>query len=138
MPIDALHLILPSTFDMLDDLVEQTQEYVEARTSDEDLAYRVTLLASEAVTNAIEHGNRLAPDKSARYRLWSVGEGFEFTVEDEGEGFDFDAVQSPLAAENLLADGGRGLFLMRELATSIEYENEGRRVRVRVEPQAVE
>lgn len=35
---------------------------------------------------------------------------FRFSISDEGDGFDPDAIKNPLAEENLLQVGGRGVF----------------------------
>jgi serine/threonine-protein kinase RsbW len=43
------------------------------------------------------------------------------TVRDEGPGFDPNAIANPLAPENLLRPGGRGIFYMRSLMDSVEY-----------------
>ena len=49
-------------------------------------------------------------------------------VEDEGEGFEREEIADPLASENLLEDGGRGIFLIERMADEVIYENGGRRV----------
>ena len=40
-------------------------------------------------------------------------EQLQVTIVDEGEGFDFEGLPDPLAAENLMATSGRGIFLIR-------------------------
>jgi len=37
-------------------------------------------------------------------------------------------VADPLDDDHLLADGGRGIFLIEKLADDVKYENEGRKI----------
>ena len=79
---------------------------------DDDEAYWPVLAVREAVMNAVLHGNKERPDTavSVDYRL---GDGrVEISVCDQGEGFDPGALGDPLSAENLLSEGGRGVYLM--------------------------
>ena len=45
----------------------------------------------------------------------------KFTVEvlDEGEGFDYEEVDDPLAPENLMKSSGRGIFFMRNFMDDV-------------------
>ena len=49
-----------------------------------------------------------------------------FKVTDEGPGFDYDNIPDPTAPENLEKPNGRGVFLMRQLADTCEFENLGK------------
>jgi serine/threonine-protein kinase RsbW len=49
------------------------------------------------------------------------GQDVEVSVRDEGVGFDPESVADPLAPENLLRPGGRGIFYMRSLMDRVEY-----------------
>jgi len=46
-------------------------------------------------------------------------------VEDRGAGFDPALVPDPLAPENLLKPGGRGLLLMRHYLTGVCHNERG-------------
>lgn len=125
---ELMHLEVQSTFDVLEDLIDRAQAFFGAHVGDEDLLYRIVLLASEAATNAIEHGNQLDP--SLKVQIWfAIRDGqAAVVVEDEGGGFNPKRVADPLAADHLLDDSGRGVFLMNELADHVEWDREGRRV----------
>ena len=45
----------------------------------------------------------------------------EVRVQDEGTGFDPEAVPDPLAEENLLKADGRGIFFMRSFMDEVSY-----------------
>lgn len=131
MTPSRLQLVLPSVFDRLEEVVDATQALMDAHGVDDDLAYRVVLLATEAVTNAMEHGNELDADKSVRLDVEVEPAAITIVVEDEGPGFDRSAVENPVAPDNLLAEGGRGIFLIEHMADEVRYEDHGRRVHIR-------
>ena len=128
---EVLSFTLPSEFDVLERVVAETERFLEERLPDEDLAYRIVLLATEAVTNAIEHGNRLDAAKQVRMELSVAPEHVDLWVEDEGGGFEPDRIDDPLDAENLLHTRGRGVYLIEQMADEVRFEAGGRRVSMR-------
>jgi serine/threonine-protein kinase RsbW len=97
----------------------------------DDTYYNLVIALTEAVNNAIVHGNRSNRALKVHYRVESTPEGILCTVEDEGPGFDPDAVADPISPENLLRDGGRGIFIIRTLMRDLELVNTGHGMRVR-------
>ncbi|MDX9751923.1 MAG: ATP-binding protein [Flavobacteriales bacterium] len=85
----------------------------------------ILVALTEAVNNAIHHGNRLDPTKSVSlgYRL---RDGLlEFMVQDQGPGFDFAHLPDPTDPQNIEKPHGRGVFLMRALADNVEFSDNG-------------
>ena len=92
---------------------------------------RVFLGLSEAVNNAIIHGNNLNSEKQV-YILISYFEGMlMIEVKDEGEGFPFDCIEDPTIDKNLKKESGRGIFLIRNIADNIQYFDGGRGVAIK-------
>ncbi len=81
-----------------------------------DLYYDLLITCSEAVNNAIIHGNKCSADKSVKFEVCAHDDVIEIIVKDEGDGFDPNEVSNPLDEENLFKSSGRGLFLIRELS----------------------
>ena len=133
--VHRLALDFPSTMAETDGAAAAVQAFLDAHVPDEDFAFRVALVASEAVTNAIEHGNEL----DANRRVWLVVEvephEITVSVQDEGTGFDPTYVPDPTREGALMAEGGRGLFLMQQLADDVRFEEEGRRVVLTLRPR---
>ena len=127
---DVMERVLASNQASIERIVSETEAFLEERVRDEDLAYRIVLLTVEAVTNAIEHGNRFDSTKQVRFRMEAVDRRIEVAVEDEGEGFNPTTSADPLACENLLQEGGRGLLFMQSMADEVLFENDGRKVRL--------
>jgi len=128
-----LNLVLASEFSSLEVIIDSIEAFLQKHLErvDDDFRYRLLMLASEATTNAIEHGNRLDPEKKVTFDMCLFHDCVECCVGDEGDGFQRDAVDNPLLDENLLHDGGRGLFLLETMADEISYDDGGCRVHMR-------
>lgn len=86
---------------------------------------------TEAVTNAVVHGNQSDCKKSVSICLSRQQDALAITVSDEGPGFDPGGVPDPTSAELLECCGGRGLYLMRRLSDECHFERGGRTVEMR-------
>jgi anti-sigma regulatory factor (Ser/Thr protein kinase) len=94
----------------------------------------VELALREALSNAMLHGNRLDARKLVHVRCCCEnGKGVLIVVRDQGQGFDPNKVPDPLAFENLSAEHGRGLHLMKLPMDEISFEREGTEVRIHKE-----
>ncbi|MBL0045936.1 MAG: ATP-binding protein [Flavobacteriales bacterium] len=85
----------------------------------------ILIALTEAVNNAIHHGNRLDPAKSVSLGYQEKGDKIVFVVSDEGPGFDFEHLPDPTDPQNIEKPHGRGVFLMRALADSVEFSDNG-------------
>jgi hypothetical protein len=85
-----------------------------------------------AVSNGILHGNRPEPPKLVHLRCCCVGNVGVFVAgRDQGPGFDRGAIPNPLAVENLEAEHGRGIRLMKVAADEVSFEGGGTEVHIR-------
>lgn len=109
-------------------VVDAAEAFYKSCFEEDDRVFTGVLLASEVVTNAIEHGNANDESKRVVIEFKHQNGRSECWVEDEGEGFDREEIADPLASENLLEDGGRGIFLIERMADEVIYENGGRRI----------
>ena len=126
----TLNLRLSSSFKNLERAVEEAEAFMATVTDDDDLTYRVTLLTSETVTNAMEHGHQWNPEKHVVLDLTAYTDRVVLSVIDEGEGFEFSSVADPLDQDNLLNGRGRGLYFMEHMANELHLENDGRLLRL--------
>ena len=95
---------------------------------DEVFYGNILISITEAVNNAIQHGNKCDPAKQVELAYDAdVNEGkLCFTVKDEGEGFDHSTIPDPTAPGNAEKLNGRGIFLMRNLADKVGFSMRGR------------
>ncbi len=94
----------------------------------EELFGNILISVTEAVNNAIQHGNRSNPDKKIDISFLSNDKKVTFVIKDEGPGFDFNQIPDPTAAENIEKDSGRGIFLMQRLADKVDFHEGGKTV----------
>ncbi len=78
--------------------------------------------ASEAVNNAVTHGNKNDPAKKVVLDLNYADRVITLSVEDEGGGFNPEGLPDPLLPENLLKPSGRGIHIMKSLMDSVDFE----------------
>jgi serine/threonine-protein kinase RsbW len=89
---------------------------------DENERMDIAIAITEAVNNAVEHGNRLVPDKIVTVRIEYSDKTLRIVVRDEGDGFLLDQVEDPLAPENLTKPDGRGLLILDSLMDIVEVK----------------
>ncbi len=94
----------------------------------EDVYGNMLVAVTEAVTNAIQHGNKLNPSKNVNVNCDYAEDKISFTIKDEGTGFDHYNLPDPTSPENLEKASGRGIFLMKHLADQIIFSDSGRTV----------
>ncbi len=94
----------------------------------EEMEANILVSLSEAVNNAIFHGNNANPAKKVRLKMAKDETSLTFSVLDEGSGFDLNKVIDPTSPENLNKPTGRGIFLMRNLADNVEFLEGGKKV----------
>jgi serine/threonine-protein kinase RsbW len=91
----------------------------------------IGLAAQEALANAVVHGCNKDLSKEVRCRLKVDGRGrILILVTDPGPGFDPDALADPIHPDNILADHGRGVYLIRQLMDEVEFEMGGKQIRM--------
>ncbi len=110
----------------MEEVVRHLDAFLSEQEISDDLAYRITLVATEAITNAIKHGNAYDPEKKVTFDLYTTPSGFHAVVEDEGNGFLPENMRDPLMESNILKPGGRGIFLMKSLSDQCRFEKGGR------------
>jgi len=98
------------------------------RFSDELYANVLTCL-SEAVNNAIIHGNKENPSKRVYINMETIeNKRLIFTISDEGDGFDYNNIPDPTAPENIENLNGRGVYIIKKLADQCIFNSKGNEV----------
>ena len=94
----------------------------------EQEVFEVHLAVEEAVVNALRHGNALDDSKQVHIACRLNPQRLWVEVADEGTGFDPAQVPDCTADENLERASGRGIMLMRNYMSRVEYLEGGHRV----------
>jgi len=106
----------------VDRCVERIRDFLEQRKALDHL-FSLSLLAREALNNAMIHGNAQDPAKHVHFSLRACEDGFDLEVEDEGPGFDWKARVG--TSSNLNDVQGRGHEIYRNYARSVRYNERG-------------
>jgi serine/threonine-protein kinase RsbW len=88
-------------------------------------AFRLRVLLAEALTNSILFGAEGNPQRLVRLGAELTGPNIRLEVTDDGPGFDPGDVPDPTAPGALGRPIGRGLFLIRNLADRVEFNEQG-------------
>lgn len=119
-------LQLPSRIDSIT-IVENFIDELSAKYGFSDELYaNVLTCLSEAVINAIVHGNHENLEKKVYINLEVIeNRRLIFTISDEGDGFDFNNLPDPTAPENIENLTGRGVFIIKKLADQCIFNSKG-------------
>ena len=108
-------------------VVESFIENVGEKIRIEETIYgNVLVSVTEAVNNAIVHGNKEDKNKKVRLGLKQNKKSVRFIVEDEGTGFDHNTLPDPTNPKNIEKVKGRGIFLIKSLSDKTTFKQGGR------------
>ncbi|MDP4281009.1 MAG: ATP-binding protein [Bacteroidota bacterium] len=122
-------LRIPSTLESLRGIEVFVEEICDIYNINNSYFGNILIAIEEAVTNAIVHGNKLDPDKEVLVIFRSMPNGLCFSIEDQGDGFNFRNIPNPLEVEES-ASGmtGKGLFLINSLADKVDFNLRGNKI----------
>jgi serine/threonine-protein kinase RsbW len=128
--MSTLQFTIPSKVEAIEPLMEKLGPVISSNLPLGEDA-QVDLALREALANAVIHGNRLDSRKKVHVSCFPRKGCVDLIVRDEGPGFDLAAVADPLANENLLADHGRGVYLMKAMMDEVRFAKGGKQVHMR-------
>ncbi|MCB2210991.1 ATP-binding protein [bacterium] len=119
---DETKLIIPSDPARLEEVDAFAERWMDGMPFSEDQRYDIAISLSEAVNNAIEHGNAGDASKKVTIILTPIDGGIHIKVSDEGGGFNPESVADPTEPANLLSESGRGLLIISHLMDEVKVE----------------
>ncbi len=87
--------------------------------------FAVHLALEEAFSNAITHGNKMDPAKQIKINYYIDPDKIEISVEDQGGGFEPEAIPDPRFGKKLFEPDGRGLLLIQAYMDIVEFSEQG-------------
>ncbi|MBX2844772.1 MAG: ATP-binding protein [Saprospiraceae bacterium] len=114
--------------------VEQVDQFIEwvkgkFELSDQKI-FDIHIALTEAVNNAMIHGNYLNDEKTVILSVIRLGDTLRFTIKDEGKGFKLTDCNDPTAKEFIDKPNGRGIYLIQHLADRVTFLEKGRVVEI--------
>jgi serine/threonine-protein kinase RsbW len=122
------HILIPSDPSEARRVQEEIETTLKAHQFCENDIFGIRLALEEALINAIKHGNRMERGKQVRITYQVHADQFTVHIEDEGGGFNPNALPDPTAEENLERPCGRGVMLMRHFMSEVSFNDSGNSV----------
>lgn len=121
---------LPSNPTCLCALEGYVEQVVKGHQLEDHLYANILISVTEAVTNAMIHGNRYDDKKNIVVSCLRRQGHIHIFISDEGRGFDPCVLPDPTREDRIECEGGRGVFLMRQLSDDIRFLDQGRTVQL--------
>jgi serine/threonine-protein kinase RsbW len=122
-------ITISSTMDEMPKVIWFVEEICDTYHLNETYYGSILVSMEEAVKNAIIHGNKKDRQKTIFISSEWIRNGLKFRIEDEGDGFNTNAIPDPLD-ESANGEHGTGIFLIKTLSDHVEYNAKGNAVEI--------
>lgn len=123
---NEFRITMSSSLSLIKDFIEEVAEYAKAREIPVD-EFSLKFALVEAVTNAIEHGNKKNARLLVKFFLSFDDRNLQMVFEDEGTGFNWRE-RHLMSCPDSTAISGRGLFIIKECGFTIHFNEAGNRL----------
>ena len=124
-------LILKSDPQKINEVESFVKQFARDLEINENIFPNILISVTEAVNNAIIHGNQRNINKEVKIYLEESETTLTIIVSDQGSGFNPSNVPDPTLEENIDKLGGRGVFLIQQLCDKVFFKNNGRTVEMK-------
>jgi serine/threonine-protein kinase RsbW len=121
-------LLIPSKSENIVLVEKLVNDLCELFNIKEDIYGNLLVALTEAVNNAIVHGNKSNPNKNIEVVFKIQNNVLQFSIKDEGAGFDINNLPDPTDPAMIEQPNGRGIFLMKHLCDKFSLEDKGSKV----------
>lgn len=125
---EKIEFELPSTISTMHAVLDYLMKRVEKLGVINPEQSNLFIALDEAFVNAVKHGNKFDANKLVRICAEVSVKEARFTVEDEGDGFDVNAIPDPLDPANLFKTSGRGVLFIYNIMDEVKYNERGNRL----------
>ena len=124
----SCHTNIPSSKDAAHEAIEQLLHALSDAGWEGREYFHVQMAIEEALVNAVTHGNKESPDKVVEIEFKVAVDTVFMRIKDQGEGFRPDELPDPRDDDYLECTNGRGVMLIKEMMSQVEYNNVGNEV----------
>ena len=114
--------VLTAQFTEIDVVCQAVQVFLD-RQDLQHISFAILLGIREALTNAIQHGSGLDPEKEIRFSLARRGDTLTLMTVDQGPGFNWRQA-AKVEAENL-SESGRGISILYHYFEEVQFNEAG-------------
>ncbi|MGB9731025.1 MULTISPECIES: ATP-binding protein [Calditerrivibrio] len=125
-----LELTLPSNIKLLPLIGDMVETFITKARDElgnvdfEDLAFKINLAVTEAIANAIKHGNKEKEELPVKLLIELEKDVLKIEVTDCGEGFRLEKKEVDISKIPENQDSGRGLYIIKKLVDEVSYSYE--------------
>ena len=119
---------IKSDFSDISSVIDNILKLLNSLRVDKAVSFDIRLCLEEALINAIKHGSKNNKDSPITVNYSVLGDKFEFSVEDNGNGFDYKKIPDPTDRANLLKTSGRGVYLIKYLMDGVSFNKKGNKI----------
>jgi len=112
----------PSDVEYLEKIEKTSAKIASAAGFDESTVDDISIALTELVNNAIHHGNQNDVNKTVTVSFIVDEKKISISISDEGHGFSPKDISDPVHPDNLMADNGRGIYLVKALMDDVDYK----------------
>ena len=116
-----IQMSLSSRFENIEMAQHLCGKLLEGWDLSEETTHWILMALREALANAIKHGNAQDLDKRVHLEMDVTDHTLTICIQDEGAGFDPEAIVDPLAPENRFKTSGRGIFYMKTFMDEVRF-----------------
>ena len=111
-----------STVEHLEEVEAITSKIAHEVGFNESSSDDLSIVITELFNNAIHHGNKGDLKKNVIIDYSVKANHLVISVQDQGNGFIPNEIRNPLDPENLLAESGRGIYLVKMLMDDTQFD----------------
>ncbi|MDR2115169.1 MAG: ATP-binding protein [Planctomycetaceae bacterium] len=115
----------PSDMNIAHDLIEEVMEQIALGGWSNKEKFAVNMALEEALINAIQHGNNSDLSKQVHFSCRLNAQRIYVRIEDEGPGFDPNAIPDPTDPEHIMIASGRGVLLIKNFVSCVRWNETG-------------
>lgn len=133
---ERIDFVVPSLISLMEGILDYLLKRVEKLGVVKPEKSNLFVALDEAFVNAVKHGNKFDMAKRVKISVEISPEKAQFTIEDEGEGFDVESIPDPRDPENLFKNSGRGVMFIYNIMDEVNYNERGNRLTMVKLPEA--
>jgi serine phosphatase RsbU (regulator of sigma subunit)/anti-sigma regulatory factor (Ser/Thr protein kinase) len=127
---DPVYLQFISYFEEMDRTAAVLLSAMDAFGYADESIRKMKIILTELLANAIYHGNNADHTKKVTIGHLIDKQKITISIMDEGEGFDSAVIPDPTLPENISKDCGRGLYIVKNYADSVSFNEKGNRITI--------
>lgn len=123
--LQNLEMKIPSMLEKIESVEQLAEKAANRMNFKEEEKDSLAIAVTEAVNNAIIHGNKEDDSKFVFIKFEFEEDRIIVSIKDQGTGFNPENISDPLAPENLLKESGRGIFILSSLMDEVNFNFAG-------------